>query len=229
MRKNAPRRRKVPFSKSIVRTVGIPDKMFVKLPYTDLQGLVGTSAAPQVQKAYNINSLFDPEPATLNQQNLYFAQYMTLYRKYRVYKVDYNITFWNVSSGSAAACSLSFDERYNQQNIIDIQQLSKPYSRRFTLAPAGNTGSFKTIKGSIYMPRVLGLTPEQYRTSTGVEATWGTEQTSPARIVQLSANIVPINFAVPANIQMDVRYICHVELFDRDTTVVSTDAPVEEE
>lgn len=190
--------------------------------------MIGSLGAAYTQKSYNINSLYDPETGALNQQNLYFNEYMLLYRKYRVFKVDYAITIWNTTVNSAVTGSISFDEQGNQMGISDIQQLSKPYSKRFSLAPAGNTGSFKTIRGSIYLPRVLGLTPEQFRTSVGVDATWGGKDANPSRVIQLSINARNVNPGAVANLQAEARYTCHCEFFDRDTGVVGTDAPVEE-
>lgn len=188
----------------------IPDKLMVKLPYTDLQVLGPQSLA--VQKSYNVNGLYDPETGTLNDSNLGFAEYMRLFNRYRVYKVDYQVTLYNVSTDSAIAGSISFSEQGQQMVIGDVQQLQLPYSRRFTLAAQGNTGSMKTIKGSIFLPRVTGLTSEQYRTS---DYFWGTSTSNPSTVLQMSINGINLNNQVNCGMQCDVRYTAHVELFER--------------
>lgn len=192
----------------------------VKLPYTDLQSLTGSLA---VQKSYNVNGIYDPETGALNDQNLGFAEYMRLFNRYRVYKVDYQVTLYNVATDSAIAGSLSFSEQGQQMVIGDVQQLQLPYSRRFTLAPQGNTGSMKTIKGSILLPRVTGLTAEQYRTS---DYFWGTSSSNPSTVLQMSINAININALVNCGLQCDVRYTAHVELFER-IDILSSRAPPE--
>lgn len=217
--KRANRRgRKIAVTRIVQRT--LPDKLLVKLPYTDLQGLSGTG--PSNQKSYNVNSCYDPETGAINDQNLGFDQYMALYGKYRVYKVTYQVTMYNISN-SAVAGSLNFSEQGQQMNLADIQHLQLPYSRRFTLAPSGNTGSMKTIKGSIWLPRVVGLTPEQYRTNDKYVGSGGS---SPAGIIQMSMNFININVNLGVGIQADVRYTSYCELFDR-VNILSTQAPPE--
>jgi len=212
------RGRKIAITKIVQRT--IPDKLLVKLPYTDLQGISGSASFNQ--KAYNINSLYDPETGALNDQNLGFSEYMRLFNKYRVYKVDYQVTMYN-TSGSAVAGSLSFSEQGQQTSLVDVQQLQLPHSRRFTLAPTGNTGSMKTVKGSIFLPRIVGLTSEQYRTDTDYI---GSPGSSPNGIIQMSLNFMNININLGCAIQADVRYTSHTELFDR-VNIFSTPAPPE--
>lgn len=209
----------------------LPDKIMVKLPYADLQGFNGGGTFNYyAQKSYNINSVYDPETGALNQQNLGFAQYMALYNKFRVYKVDYDITLVNTSQ-SAVAGSISFSKQGEQMNILDPQQLAIPFSRRFTLGLGGSSTSssaqsMKRIKGSIYLPRVVGKTSEQYRTN---DIYVGTNSANPSEIIQMSLNCINVNQSVQATIQADVRYTCHIEFFDRDTsTLQGTDAPIEE-
>lgn len=202
----------------------------VKLPYADLQGFVGSGGFPYtVQKAYNINGLYDPETGALNDQNLGFTQYMALYNKYRVYKVDYDVTIINTSL-SAVAGSLSFGKAGEQVDVSDPQQLNVPHSRRFTLGLGGQTSpsakSMIRLRGSVYLPRIVGKTSEQYRTN---DIYIGTKSTNPAEIIQMSINGININQSLQAQFQVDVRYTCHVELFDRDTSIIrGTPAPIEE-
>jgi len=198
----------------------IPDKLLVKLPYTDLTGISGVGS--NNQKSYNINSPYDPETGALNEQNLAFDQYMILFNKYRVYKVDYQVTMYNITP-SAVAGSISFSEQGQQTSLTQIQQLQLPYSRRFTLAPSGTTGAMKTIKGSIYLPRVVGKTHEQYRTN---DSYVGTVSSNPAQLIQMSLNFMNINVNVSAALQCDVRYTSHCELFDR-VNLFATTAPPE--
>lgn len=207
----------------------IPDKIMVKLPYTDLQGFNGGGTFNYyAQKSYNINSLYDPETGALNDQNLGFTEWMSIFRNFRVYKVDYDVTLINTSQ-SAVAGSISFAPQGQQTNIGYPQLLQLPYSRRFTLGLGGSSSSSSAksmvhIKGSIYLPRVLGLTSEQYRTN---DRFVGSTSSNPQSIVQMSLNCININQSLQATLQADVRYTCHCELFNRET-IISTEAPVEE-
>lgn len=222
---SAPRRRaKIAVTKVKQRT--LPDKLIVKLPYTDLQGFNGGSGDYRTQKSYNINGCYDPETGAFNQQNLAWAKYMTIYKKYRVFKVDYDVSITNTSDQTIVGGSVSFNRQSdNQMDITDISQLSVPYSRRFTLSPKGTTGATKRIRGSIWLPRLLGFTSEQFRTN---DALVGSANTNPLDTVQMSLNCINANTSVQATIQADVRYTCHCELFSYDISELGTTAPSEE-
>ncbi|MEO5351372.1 MAG: hypothetical protein H7836_17280, partial [Magnetococcus sp. YQC-3] len=154
-------RRKIGVTRVAMR--GIPDKMLVKLPYTDLQGVTAFGAPNwRAQKSYNVNGLYDPETLAINQQPLYFNEYAGLYSRYRVYKIDYDVTMINTTN-SATAGSLTFAAGNDAPNLLDNQQLEQPYSRRFTLglgSASTSAQSQKRVKGSIFLPRVAGLTSE---------------------------------------------------------------------
>jgi hypothetical protein len=168
--------------------------------------------------------LYDPETGAFNQQNLAFQQYMSLYEQYRVFKVDYDVTLTNTSDQSIVGGSLSFNQQGDQMDITDVAQLSLPYSRRFTLSPKGTTGATKRIKGSMWLPRVIGLTSEQYRTN---DIFIGGLSSNPTAVIQMSLNCINANTGVTCTIQADVRYTCHVEFLTYKKIALSSVAPSE--
>ncbi|MEO5351374.1 MAG: hypothetical protein H7836_17290, partial [Magnetococcus sp. YQC-3] len=83
--------------------------------------------------------------------------------------------------------------------------------------------SQKRVKGSIFLPRVAGLTSEQFRTNDLWASPTGD---NPLNLIRMFMTFVNINSNIPAAVQCDVRYTAYVEFFGRNDAI-GTDAPVE--
>ena len=137
MRKNAPRRRRnIAVTRVAQRTFA--DKMLVKLPYVDLETYTSIGGIWYNQKGYRVNALYDPEASLGNDSALGFTQYMNIYSKYRVYRVDYDITLTNANNQTAVAGAISFELPTGFSFSGDPSDLIVPYSKKFSLATGGS-------------------------------------------------------------------------------------------
>jgi len=205
-----------------VRGLIVPDKMLVKLPYTDIQ-VVGTTSTPgSFQKTYSLNSLYDPEPSALNSYPLGAAEWNLLYTRYRVYAASYEITLWNGSDDTSVAGSMYISNAGGTGTLSTDTNgwLTQPRARTFDLSSKSGGRSMVTLKGFIKLPGYAGLTSEQYRTAVETEGLLG--QTSPSNNVKLFLNLQNTNGGVTSSlIYGKVKIIYHSEIFDRPTFVSS--------
>ena len=222
MRKNAPRRRRnIAVTRVAQRTFA--DKMLVKLPYVDLETYTSIGGIWYNQKGYRVNALYDPEASLGNDSALGFTQYMNIYSKYRVYRVDYDITLTNTNNQTAVAGAISFELPTGFSFSGDPSDLIVPYSKKFSLATGGSALATKRIRGSVFLPRVAGLTSEQYRTN---ENYYGTATSNPIDIINMNIKLINVNQGTSNFVQADVRYTAHTEFFDRNK-ILTTQPPVE--
>lgn len=203
-----------------VRGTIVPDKMLVKLPYTDVQLINSASTSGTFQKTYSLSSIYDPEPGAVNSAPLGAAEYNTLYQSYRVYAASYEITLWNGSDDTSVAGSL-YISNAGGTGVLSADTngwLSQPRARSFDIGNKSGGRSMITLRGYVKLPGYAGLTSEQYRTS---EETSGLiSATSPVNQVRMFINLQNTNSGVTsAVIYGKVKIIYHTEVFDRVTFV----------
>lgn len=197
-----------------IKTKAIPDKMLVKLPYTDVGSYVSTYFNA---KSYNINNVWDPEYGTSNNSAYGLAQFAGLYEKYRVYGISYKVDMYNNAANGPVACYVNFAP----QNQGISPESPVKWDQRYTVqrvvmpSPVGRT----TIKGYMSIPKVLGLTPEQYRTN---DSFFGmTNGSNPDTTVQMNVGWRSMDGTSGTNMAVKVQITYHVELFDRADNLIS--------
>lgn len=222
-KRNWRRKGKGKLSIAKARTTVLPDKMIVKLPYVDYTNYTLTGGAGGAKK-YCLNSIYDPEPGTINDQPMGFDEWGKFYSRYRVFKVDYEATILNLgvntSGGITATTTTSIQPDYSC--------LELPYTKRFSLGAAGTGGAPKqVIRGTISLPKLAGLTSAQYKDEATTGATWNT---SPGYdVMNLFLSFFPTHSSLDTvNCDVVMRLTYHVELFDRNQLNVSSTAPSSE-
>lgn len=200
-----------------IRVKAIPDKMIVKLPYTDVATYVTSNYYNS--KSYNINNVWDPETNTLNNSAYGLAQFAGLYEKFRVTAVTYKVEAYNASTNpSPIAAYVNFapqGEGFLPQNFPSWDQR---FTTQRMLMP--NPIGRATWKGTLSIPKIFGLTPEQYRTNdlyVGV-----TNGQNPASMAQMSVGWRSMDGASSTNMSVKVQLTYHVELFDRVDNLISS-------
>lgn len=105
---------------------------------------------------FNLNSLFDPDRTGIGHQPHGYDTLATLYNRYRVIKCDWSINFYStVAPVRLAACPAN--EAIAPVNVSDL--VENPRTRWKVSIPGGNT---QTLKGSVYIPSLMGRTKTQY-------------------------------------------------------------------
>jgi len=191
-----------------------PQHMLTQLKYvqqyqknTPLLGAYG------MYNQFRLNSIYDPDYTnTLGTSCLGLIQWRGLYQRYRVYKVAYTIRISNISSDTMVSGAVVF------QNYLDssfsVSDLMRPLSRRFQLG--NKEGSNKaTIKGVVNLPKLAGVTPQQYKADNNNIAGFGSSPVNPLYMTVIcSASNGAVNASVAA--QCDLTYF--VEMMSTETS-----------
>jgi len=161
---------------------------------------------------FRLNSIFDPDYTnTLGTSCLGLIQWRGLYQRYRVFKVAYTIRISNISSDTMVSGAVVF------QNYLDstfsVSDTMRPLARRFQLS--NKEGSNKaTIKGVINLPKLAGVTSQQYKSDNNNIAGFGSSPLNPLYMsVIVSASNGGINASVAS--QVDLTYF--VEMMSTET------------
>ncbi len=98
----------------------IPDKVMVKLPYTDV---FTTTGAVNEEFTFRGNSLFDPDQTGVGTQPLGFDQYSVFFQEYRVYASKLTMEIINASAqGVQVTVIPSKDANGSGSFVTSIQQ-----------------------------------------------------------------------------------------------------------
>lgn len=204
------------------------DKMIVHLPYVDYQKVnaAGGAATPNYfQKTYSLNALYDPEPGAINTFPLGYTEWSTLYQRYRVYAVSYELTLWNGSDDTSVIGALYINDAGGTggMNANVTSWLSQPRARPISLGNKSGGKSQQVFRGKIYCPGYLGLTAEQYRTDSFETAgTMGSNGSPPQRNLKMFINLTNTNNGVTTpTIYATMKMTYHTELFDRTSMIAS--------
>jgi len=203
-----------------------PQHMITQLKYiSNYQKNLVIGGAAQSFNQYRLNSVWDPDYTnTQGTSCLGLAQWRTLYQRYRVFKLDYVIRLTNLTPDTTITGALVPANYYDASS--SVSDFMRPLTRRFQLG--NNAGQNRAlIKGSIYLPKLMGVTSAQYKADGTTESGWNGNPTMPLsmNIVMQSTNVLS-TCAVAA--QVDFTY--HIEMMGieagSEAIDLSTNLPV---
>lgn len=157
-----------------------PGTRRVLLKYAYFGNLTSTAGATD-SNLFRVNSIYDPDQSGLGNQPRYYDQLLgaTLYRKYRVDKLGYRVTFVNKqdndvlvgvrfrpTTGFATTCT---DMWYEKELGL---------SRVHTLMSNTLDGCRRTISGTITLPRVMAVSAKKYKSENEYSGAWGGNPTN---------------------------------------------------
>jgi len=208
-----------------IRAVGVPERMMVKMPWTTMGTLTAPSGNYVVDKDFRVNSAWDPDPAVATSSALFLTEFSQLYRKYRVYKVDYDVEITNIMSAATATYAFLHFHDGDSFSTVDPNTWGVRFTRQFQLqsASAGSNNT-KHLRGSISIPKLFGRTPEQYRTDdsyTGDLQATVPSSGNPDFMAFMRIGFLCADQSTRPNIQYKVKLVLHTELFDRPVTMTS--------
>ena len=185
-----------------------PQHMLVKLKYVNnFQKLLAAGGAIQSLNQYRLNSIYDPDYTnTLGTSVLGWAQWKALYQRYRVFKMDYVIRLTNLTPDTAITGALV------PANYVDTAfsrvDLMRPLARRFELG--NNNGQNRSLlKGSIYLPKLTGITGAQYKATKDTECGFDANPLMPL-LMNILVQSTNVSGQIAVACQVDFTY--HVEL-----------------
>lgn len=206
-RKGGPQRKYT----AVIRQTGRPQRMVAKLCYYTSGQLYNASGLFQTQ-LMNLNSLYDPDRSGVGHQPLGRDQWATWYNRYRVFKVDYVITFTNLDPDQAANCAII--NQNGVPNYTDDSAFEQPGAYVSMVAPRDGGNSRLKIVGSVYLPRLNGKTPVAYKGNDDTQALMGA---NPLEVLTQALVVSPVIPASEVNVGYTIKYVYHCELFDPNT------------
>jgi len=96
----------------------------------------------------------------------------------------------------------------------DDSVFENPNSYYVSLAPRDGSASRKVVKGSVYLPRVLGQSGSAYKANENTAGIIGA--TSSAELLIHNIIVTSVISGQNVNVCYSVKYIYHTELFDAD-------------
>lgn len=127
--------------------------------------------------AFNLNSIFDPNRTGIGHQPYGHDTLASLYNRYRVIKCAYTIQGFN-SSNTVVVGAMPANELITFANTDEIMENPRC---RWILQSAG--GGIKVLKGSVYIPSLVGRNKAQYMADDRYQAQTGA---SPAEFAILN-------------------------------------------
>ena len=202
-----------------------PQHMITQLKYVNqYQKNTPLGSAYGMFNQFRVNSIYDPDYTnTFGTSCLGLIQWRGLYQRYRVYKCAYTVRMTNLSADCIASGAIVF------QNYLDgtysVSDTMRPLSRRFTLG--NREGSNKaTLKGVIHLPKLAGVTAQQYKSDNNNLAGFGSSPVNPLFMTIIAASS---NLTQAAGIAAQVDLTFFVEMMSTETSEaldLSTNLPV---
>lgn len=141
----------------------IPNRYICKMKYSTT---IATAAAGQF--IFNLNSLFDPDRTGVGHQPYGFDPLANLYNRYRVIACGWRVQQPASNTGTPVitACLPS-----NDLGVVfpsTDEMLENPRCKYITQNPGA---AIETLRGKVYLPKLMGRTKTQYMADDNYQAT----------------------------------------------------------
>lgn len=216
--KRASKWNKGPNTVAAVKTLSVPDRMLLKLPYYEALKFSGNSAAVY---DFNLNSIWDPNRTGGGHQPLGTDQWGALYRRYRVYGCTVRFSATNLGDVPARIGMIADNLASGTSYLSNESKFEQPHMKSFIL---GNAQGFntRTIKMFYSCAKVQGSPKSRYNSDNQFQAQWNT---SPAENIVGHIVASSLDNTTALNIAWDVHIIYHIEAFDRYALTLSNTSP----
>lgn len=210
--------KKGPSTVTAVKTLAVPDRMLLKLPYYESKTMSGNPAA---YYDWNLNSIYDPNRSGVGHQPLGYDQYGKLFNRYRVYGVTARFSCTNLGDVPVRIGIVSDNIASGAPYLSDESKFEQPHMKSFLLGNSQgmNTRTFKTFMSCA---KIQGSPKSRYNSDNQFQSTWGA---SPQEIICAHVVASSLDPLVALNIAWDVHFIYHMEAFDRVTLSISNTSP----
>lgn len=205
-----------------LKSLTVPDRMLLKLPYyADVR--LTKSGASSYTWNWNLNSIYDPDRTGTGHQPLGYDQWGIFYNRYRVYGVQFDVTYTNMTSIPCRVFNTAGNEGLTSQ---DESMLEQAHIKSVQLAPAGSGKDTMRIKKFYSIPRIMGRPTVAYKSDDRYGAQWGA---NPDEVCIGTIGVKSLNTALNVDVLASVRIVFLVEAYDRHPMALSNTAPLERE
>lgn len=190
---------------NVVRSIGpIAPRAIVKMKYAHEQIIPASGALP-FTRTFNANSTFDPDRTGIGHQPYGRDTYVTLYNRYRVFKIKYRAQF--IIAATSYSCGVYCNNSASAPATAEL--FFETPGAKSTVAFASKVGH---LRGSINLPRIVGQTPVQYKSDDRFQAQSGTD---PAEIIGLHFFAADVGTNTVSAGLFRVQLTYYVEWFDQ--------------
>lgn len=204
-----------------LRTLTVPDKLIVKLPYSMMRTF-GDPLGAETQ-IFNLNSIYDPDRSGVGHQPLGYDQWAAFYNRYRVIGVKVTVQAANYQSQCGATCAIIGTNSAGLVLASDAIHEQQHMTRMVLSNSAGGKNS-GTLSKYFSLSRITGVSDMTYRSSDQYAAQFGANPTE-----TICGHIYWENLLAPGGQSSAgvarINVIYYVELFDRNTLSLSDTAP----
>lgn len=213
-RKAKYRRKYARGARSLVRTTGFPQKMYVKLVYTERYDNHSSSAVYD-KIVFRGNGVFDPNQTGTGHQPMYYDTYTSIYANYRVLGSSIKVNAVNHSGGSAIQYCI-----YPSTSIDTVTDISEareqPRAKTSALIGVGAVnpdGNGYGTKHYMKTRTVYGITKAQFGSGNWSSAI----NTNPSSQWYWNVLVQALNSGAATPWSGNIKIIYYVEFFDRFT------------
>lgn len=212
-RKRGPRRRRARRSlgaHSVPVGVGIPDRVFAKLKYTDV--IKVSPGALTSSYVFNLNSLYDPDRTGVGHQPMMFDEWSTLYNRYKVHGCSWKISV-SFPNTQTATCVYPSNTSAASADITDAAE--RRYATIKQTAGASTSHNIVKFKGYAKMRKLYGRKELENKDEALISA-------SPTEIACLHLFSSSMDGATNiSSYYLVIELVYYAELFDRKDVVGS--------
>lgn len=198
----------------IVRTTGFPQKMYVKLVYTERYDASGNTAVYD-KVVLRGNGAYDPNQSGVGHQPMYYDTYTSIYSSYRVLASSIKVNAVNHSGSSAVQYCIY--PTVGTDTVTDISEArEQPYAKTSALLGVGASvpdGNSYGTKHYMKTRNVFGITKAQFGSSNWSSAISGNP--SSQWYWNIVAQALKSGAATPWAANIKITY--YIEFFDRFT------------
>lgn len=186
-------------------------RYITKMKYSESFQITGPSTAGFATQRFNLNSIYDPNRTGLGHQPYGHDNLAALYNRYRVIKCDYvisGIALGNTSGNMySLLAALPSNEEYGIASVAEAQE--HPRCKFITQAP---DAALKVLRGSVYIPSLVGRSKAQYMADDRYQAQFGSSPNELA-ILNVYAGLLNGGFET-TQFTLNITLTYTVEVFD---------------
>lgn len=197
-----------------VRADPFPATKYCRLVYGGVYTLtVGSTGFVGTEQVFRLNSIHDPDVISgVNHQPYGHDELATIYKQYKVYGCKVDIIFSDPSSDSVA-CLVRVVPPNVSASMAGAYPSIEAESPMTVMKTVNNTGSQKVrISQYIPMSRAIGITPLQFKVSTGspYSAVFGTNPVdSPTLRIGAASNRSEASVTITAQVRLTYYTQCY--------------------
>lgn len=194
-------------------------RYITKMKYAEQVQVTGPGLGGLAAFRFNLNSIFDPNQTGIGHQPYGHDTMAGLYNRYRVIKCNYVIS--GIATGGTSGNQYSIIAALPSNETVNLggglaEAQEHPRCKFITQAPESG---LKVLRGSVYLPSLVGRSKAQYMADDRYQATYGS---SPNELAILNVYAGVLNgSAETTSMQLNVVLEYVVESFDVKSLIQS--------